>query len=380
MAAVLLSVLTLLLGLAFLIAGVAKIADPSGFRQALIDFGVPEGAAAPLGFLVPASELSVTAALLFVGTAWWGLVGAITLLSVFSAGIAAALLSGRRPECRCFGQLASGRIGWWTVSRNMAAAVLVGWLAWVGYNGGFSLLSRPAAGQAEWLAPAIAGAATLVGTLGWVLLHLVRQNGRLLLRLEAVEERLANLGAPAETASSLPVGAAAPPFGLPGLNNETVTLGSLLARGQPVLLVFSDPGCGPCNLLMPQVARWQRELSAVLNVAVISRGAVRANLRKAEEFGLTQVLLQKDSEAAERYLSHGTPGAVLVHPDGTVGSALAAGADAIGGAGQQDRRGTAPDRSRSPSLVGASRPASVSGRVRSEGPPTQPVGSSRPTD
>jgi peroxiredoxin len=41
------------------------------------------------------------------------------------------------------------------------------------------------------------------------------------------------------------------------------------------------------------------------------------------------VLLQKDREVAEAYLAYGTPSAVLVRQDGTIGSPVAQGADAI---------------------------------------------------
>jgi hypothetical protein len=44
---------------------------------------------------------------------------------------------------------------------------------------------------------------------------------------------------------------------------------------------------------------------------------------------MTHVLLQQDREVAELYQVYGTPGAVLVRPDGIIGSPLAQGADAI---------------------------------------------------
>jgi hypothetical protein len=44
---------------------------------------------------------------------------------------------------------------------------------------------------------------------------------------------------------------------------------------------------------------------------------------------VTQVLLQRDREVAQAYQIQGTPSAVLVRPDGTIGSPLAQDADAI---------------------------------------------------
>ena len=40
----------LLLALVFVVAGVAKLADRAGSRQAAVDFGVPVSLATPLGF------------------------------------------------------------------------------------------------------------------------------------------------------------------------------------------------------------------------------------------------------------------------------------------------------------------------------------------
>ena len=88
----------------------------------------------------------------------------------------------------------------------------------------------------------------------WFLAHLLRQNGRLLVRLEAVEESVAAGGlAPSQNgtalhqAEGLPVGSEAPEFGLSGLHGETLTLEALRSSGKPVLLFFTDPGCGPAT-------------------------------------------------------------------------------------------------------------------------------------
>jgi peroxiredoxin len=64
-------------------------------------------------------------------------------------------------------------------------------------------------------------------------------------------------------------------------------------------------------------------------IALVSRGTPEANRAKSAEHGLTQVLLQDDREVAESYRADGTPSAVIVRPDGTIGSPVAAGAEAI---------------------------------------------------
>jgi peroxiredoxin len=180
------------------------------------------------------------------------------------------------------------------------------------------------------------GLLALLGLEGWALVNLLRQNGRLLLRVETLEARLEGAGAapapapvPAAPEPGLPVGTPAPAFSLSGLYGETLTLDALRAAGKPVLLAFTDPHCGPCQALLPELGAWQREHAARLTVAPISRGTPEANRAKSTEHGLMNVLLQQGNEVAAAYQVAGTPGAVVVNPNGTVGSPLALGADAI---------------------------------------------------
>ena len=45
---------------------------------------------------------------------------------------------------------------------------------------------------------------------------------------------------------------------------------------KPVMLVSSDPGCGPCTALLPEIARWQREHATRMSIASISQGPAEA--------------------------------------------------------------------------------------------------------
>jgi peroxiredoxin/uncharacterized membrane protein YphA (DoxX/SURF4 family) len=329
----------LLLAAVFLVAGLAKLADLTGSRQALRDFGVPLLLARPFGVLLPVAELAVVVALLPTLTAWWGALGALALLLLFVAGMSYNLAHGRHPDCHCFGQLHSAPAGWSTLIRNLILAAVAGFVVAIGRT-------TLGPGFLDWL-----GALTvtqrievLVGVLvlvlligeGWVLLQVMAQQGRLLLRLEIVEARLAEAGlAPipdtAGGAAGLPVGAQAPTFALSNGRGELLTLEALRASDKPVLLLFSDPDCGPCNALLPEVGRWQRDYAAKLTLAVISRGTPEANLSKAREHGMAHVLLQQDREVAQAYQASVTPSAILIRPEGTIGSPLAQGAEAIRG-------------------------------------------------
>jgi peroxiredoxin len=241
-----------------------------------------------------------------------------------------------------------------------------------------------------------------VGLCGWVGCQLVRQNGRILLQLEAMEQRFARLqaaplpGQPAPAAAApqgLPIGSPAPSFDLidehgriasaqavgaeallalrdgaptpvPANGNGHAALGGtrtlaeskiprsgLLAgtpapgfilprleggelsleefRGQKVLLVFSDPNCGPCMALAPQLEQAHRR-SAEVQVLIVSRGEIEANREKVQEYGLSfPVALQKQWEVSRDYAIFATPVAYLIDEAGVLASDAAVGVEPI---------------------------------------------------
>src|SRR2546422_5952854 len=110
----------------FVVAGLAKLADLAGSRQAVKDFGVPAPLATPFGLLLPFAELAVAVALIPTVSAWWGALGALALPLLFVGGIGSNLARGRQPECHCFGQLHSAPAGWSTLIRNLVLAAVAG--------------------------------------------------------------------------------------------------------------------------------------------------------------------------------------------------------------------------------------------------------------
>ncbi len=329
----------LLLALVFAVAAVAKLADRAGSRQAIADFGLPAALATPLAILLPLAELAVAATLIPTSTAWWGAMGALALLLLFVTGIAINLARGHKPDCHCFGQLYSAPAGWKTLVRNGALAAVAGFVVWQGYHGGAgpSVVSWLGGLSTSQFVALVVGLVVL-GVLAaqwWLLVHLLRQNGRLLMRMEALEARLGVGGTlpsqngVAQPPAGLPIGASAPDFSLSGLYGETLTLESLRALDKPVMLFFTDPNCGPCNALLPEIGRWQQEHAEKLTVSLISRDDPEENRAKATEHGLQHVLLQEDWEVSEAYQAYGTPSAVLVQPDGIIGSPVVGGAEAV---------------------------------------------------
>jgi peroxiredoxin/uncharacterized membrane protein YphA (DoxX/SURF4 family) len=333
----------LALAAVFLVSGLTKLADRSGSRQAVTGFGVPAALAGPIAGVLPLLELAIALALLPVASSVWGAVVGTALLIVFTAAIALNLARGRKPDCHCFGQLSSEPIGWSTALRNAALLAVAGFVIAFGRTPGqisaVAWLGALSAAETAGLVLSLAALA-LAGTTIWLLLQLLAQNGRLFNRLEQIEQRLAPFpngaalnGLPALASGTPPVGLApgtpAPAFDLNGLYGEHMTLDALRSSGAPVLLLFTDPDCGHCNELLPDVGRWQRNLAGTLNVILISRGDIEANRAKRNDNNLGQVLLQDDWEVSERYQTTGTPSAVLVRADGTIGSYVAQGAEEI---------------------------------------------------
>jgi thioredoxin-related protein len=64
-------------------------------------------------------------------------------------------------------------------------------------------------------------------------------------------------------------------------------------------------------------------------VVVITEGERDENRRLFAPHRIERVLLQSEREIADAYQAFGTPAAVVVEPDGSIGSSLAMGADAI---------------------------------------------------
>jgi peroxiredoxin len=363
----------LLLAAVFVVSGVAKLRDPSGAATASANLGVPRRASVAVARTVTVLELLV-AVLLLTPAFLLGAALALALLLVFTVGVLLTLRRGEHPDCHCFGTMHTSPVGWRTVARNVAltavgVVIVVGAERWPASEASHDLASL---GAASVLGIVVAVGLTVAVVLqGRLILSILKQNGRLLIRLDELEARLASDGHavphPAHDAAGLPVGALAPAFSLPDVRAGTIASGDLLAKGLPVMLIFGDPDCGPCEELLPEVAAWQRDEAERMTVALISRGDRKVNLAKAARHNLDMMLLQQDDEVAAAFRYIGTPGAVRLAPDGTVSSPVVAGAQAIRSL-VRSTTSESPPAAPSPSpLVGAPAPdlhlASLSGEA-----------------
>jgi len=329
----------ILLAVVFAFAGIAKLVNRTASTRAIAAFGAPASMVRPLGFLLPAAELAVAALLLPARSAWWGATGACVLLLTFIVAIAVNLLKGRTPDCQCFGQMHSQPIGVATLVRNALLAACAVPSVWAGRG-------DPGLSGVAWLRPVVHWPlSVLITSLGvclaaagvmFLLLQLFRQHGRLLVRMDALEQRLAGGAGPTHAVQpqvllGLAVGTPAPSFTLSTLSGVTMGLDALLSGSKALLLVFSNPACQPCAALLPDIKRWQGDAADTVRVAVVSGGSEQATRSMTDPYALEDVLLEREREVAERYAVHGTPGAVLIRSDGTIGSPVAMGGVAIAG-------------------------------------------------
>ena len=132
--------------------------------------------------------------------------------------------------------------------------------------------------------------------------------------------------------AGIPVGSRAPSFDLPDLHGRKVSLDDY--RGRAVLVVFSDPDCGPCDAVAPDLARFHREHRDnglnVLDVLMVSRGEREENRRKAAEHGIEfPVVVQRGWRLSKKYGIFGTPIAFLVDEHGMIARDVARGGPEI---------------------------------------------------
>ena len=127
--------------------------------------------------------------------------------------------------------------------------------------------------------------------------------------------------------NGLKAGTEAPDFRLPRIDGGELSPADF--RGERVMLVFSDPDCGPCDELAPKLQEIHLQRPDV-QVLVVSRRDVEANRAKAAKLGLTfPIVLQKQWEISLKYAKFATPIAYLIDEQGILASDVAVGVEPI---------------------------------------------------
>jgi len=314
----------LVLGAVFIVAAVGKLSDPEGTRSTLEAFGVSRGRAAAIG--LPLVELAIGALLVPAATARAAAIAGLVLLAIFSAAIVRQLRRGTEVECHCFGRVHSAPVSWSLVARN---AVFAGVAAIIAVAGPGSSLGDVLAGADPWLVVAAGVAALVIALQAWFSWQLFEQHGRLIERVRALEAAADNRPVQRTEARGLPVGDRAPDFDLVDLDGRHRSLSGLLASRVPLVLTFSEPGCGACEALLPQLGHLQTAYVGELDIVLVSRAGAGDDHVAHDVDGLAAVLLQDQREVALRYGVSAVPSATVVSPEGTIAGPLAIGPAAI---------------------------------------------------
>jgi methylamine dehydrogenase accessory protein MauD len=196
----------------------------------------------------------------------------------------------------------------------------------------------------------------LVLALGFLLLGTLRVLGLLRWRLEQLEATTpSRLGR-----NGLKPGKKAPDFTLPSVAGPEIVLSSF--AGRRVLLVFVQPGCGPCRLITPELNRLHG--NGEVQVVVVSNGDSEANRKWAGEVQARfPVVTQERLSLSRRYEAFATPFAFLVDERGVIRSAgIANSKQHIGFvlAGRRNTEHTEPIDAESTGAEGGTSPVSLS--------------------
>src|SRR6266404_5771796 len=114
----------------FSLAGITKLMDQPGTREAVKNFGAPDAIAPAVALVLPFIELAIAVGLLFSETTVVSSSAGILLLSLFVVAISVNLARGQTHDCHCFGQLYSRPLGWSTLARNIVFALGAGFVLW----------------------------------------------------------------------------------------------------------------------------------------------------------------------------------------------------------------------------------------------------------
>jgi peroxiredoxin len=294
----------------FVVAAIGKLTDREGARTAALALGVPAPIAALVPIGLPLVELLLAAGLLRASTAPWAGGALAVVLVAFVALVSINLIKGRRPTCHCFGTLDSAPISPWTIVRNVVLLAAAASVALAGHRQGADVF-----GGGPWV--------DVVAFVGLIALAVGVTRAR---PEEAEPDPAAD---PGLVLNAVPVGDPAPDFVLADVDGDDVSLTSLLSGGLPVVVVFGTLRCPSCLSLMPDVEAWQREFADVLVVVYVVSGHPDDARDAAERYGIEHVLVQKGQAVTDLFGVLIPPSAVVIEPDGTMGSLPAIGPDDI---------------------------------------------------
>lgn len=255
----------------FLLSGVAKLGDVSDGVRGLREMGVPDVFVRDwVARAHPIAEIIIALGLLVLPTPWRVVAGvaAVGLMAAYTVLVIAAVRRAREVNCNCFGRR-SEVVNRRTAVRNLALLALA-IVALVDCL----VPSAPIVRMFSGLDP-LAWSAVLVVTAG--VAWLIGRGYAASAPTEPVPALSPILGGHHHEGNGESNGDdeddedlerdAIPDHTLTAADGTTITLTELVAQRATVLL-FMEPGCGPCGVLMAEVPSWRAIMPQITLTAV----------------------------------------------------------------------------------------------------------------
>jgi uncharacterized membrane protein YphA (DoxX/SURF4 family) len=229
----------LVVAVAFGWAAVGKLADLPGLRATLYLSRLTRPWVPQLTVALPGVELVLAVSLLAARAGFVAALGSAALLAAFVAYLALDRAAGQ--GCNCFGRRSSSTSRTAGIVRDLLLlAALVPALV---RGPAADRWGVPAGGEPWW---GLAGAVGVAIVFWWAFRRPVPAR----VRTGSGRRRV---GVPTEPPVE-PVRRPAPPFDLAALDGGRLALAELAARPGGVLLVFTEPGCALCEVLVGELA------------------------------------------------------------------------------------------------------------------------------
>jgi uncharacterized membrane protein YphA (DoxX/SURF4 family) len=115
-----------------MLAGVPKLQDPATFVEQISNYNLLVEYAPVLAVSIPGIEVTAALALLLTPRQWRQAAALVLMgmLCGFAVAVTQAWVRGIDVDCGCFGR-SSGRIGPWSVLRNLSLILMAGAVVWL---------------------------------------------------------------------------------------------------------------------------------------------------------------------------------------------------------------------------------------------------------
>ena len=120
------------------------------------------------------------------------------------------------------------------------------------------------------------------------------------------------------------IGELAPEFSLRDLDGKQVHLEDF--RGRKMLLLFWGTACGFCQMMLPDLQKWEQRSDRRAELLIVSRGEAEANRKQNLK---SPILLEQEMEIQNLFGANGTPTGVIIDEDGKIASDVAVGAEEV---------------------------------------------------